>query len=327
METLGCYEISEEYLNELVKKYDEFIKITNNKEDYIHGWDDIKYTIYYNREKSELAIREYYLTNKYDHPSKLVICHLNKSLKTNYEKTIAPTTANILMWKKIYKYYSKEEAHNLLDKYSAEEISDLKQIHYLANLEINELKKYKNCYYYDINGAHLDALCEIFPKCKDDFIKIFNSRHKNRNNKLIPNYFVGMLARQGHRKTYNWIVQRTTKILSEAIIKCKGYLIYANTDGFIVSHPEKLISPSKSLGQFKAELENDDVYLYQGSNYFLIQYKDEKKGNAPYLVRDYINLPTNDVVKFTMDKSKKYLEIKNLERIHLCQEEEKKVQD
>ena len=43
METLGCYDISEEYLNELIKKYDEFIKITNNKEDYIQGWNDIKH--------------------------------------------------------------------------------------------------------------------------------------------------------------------------------------------------------------------------------------------------------------------------------------------
>ena len=46
----------------------------------------------------------------------------------------------------------------------------------------------------------------------------------------------------------------------------KGILIYANTDGFVISAKNSDIVASKDLGEFKIEY-SGEVYVYKDKNY------------------------------------------------------------
>lgn len=209
--------------------------------------------------------------------------------------------AYIAEMKKIKSYYSHEEFEACLRAHEAEYDTNKKQVHSWIEVIPGVVNTFKNCYEYDINGAHNDALCEIFPKAAKMLRKQYDERHEHPDNKKLVNYFVGYLARAGYRKTYNWIVQRTTAMLNEAMNHCNGEIVYANTDGFIVWKPEQLIEPSKKLGQFKLEY-HGDVRVYQGINYICFQYKDEDKvetkGSVLTAVRNMINLEKNDTVEY-----------------------------
>lgn len=208
--------------------------------------------------------------------------------------------------KKIKRFYSHEEFEACLRAHEAEYDDAKKQVHTWIDVIPGVVNTFKNCYEYDINGAHNDALCEIFPKAAKMLRKQFDERHEHPDNKKLVNYFVGYLARAGYRKTYNWIVQRTTAMLTEAMNRCNGEIVYANTDGFIVWKPEQLIEPSKKLGQFKLEY-HGDVRIYQGKNYICFQYKDEEKdgdkvetkGSVLVAVRDMIDLEKNNTVEYS----------------------------
>lgn len=237
-------------------------------------------------------------------------CANNENVPQNSKnKDINPIYCWNYVMKIIKKHYNEEEINSCFNAHIAQYNDELRQVHYNYKARVTRLiYELKDCYYYDINGAHCDALTEIFPKCREDFNKLY-LRRKTKGNEWIKslfNYFVGNLCNKGHRDTYNWIVQRTTKLLFEAINKCKGELIYANTDGFIVKCPQNLINYSKELGDFKLEYQGT-VYVYSDINYILYQMGDDMKGTCRNVVRDRIDLREGKVVHYSIKRIPVYL--------------------
>ncbi len=215
--------------------------------------------------------------------------------------------AKMYMWKNLYKFYTKKEIEERLSMFEADYDPNLKQMSYRYPGQIGVVYKITDTYKYDINGAHLDALREIFPKADKFFVDLYNKRKENPIYKQYANLFVGTLAqktdqmrkegRPGLReKTYNWIVQRTTKKLIEAIEYLDGELIYAQTDGIIIKSPKNLITPTKELGGFKLEYQGD-TYVYWDKNYNLYQ-TDKLFGSCFEVVREEINLTKGQVVHY-----------------------------
>ena len=150
---------------------------------------------------------------------------------------------------------------------------------------------------YDINGAYAKALCDIFPKAKTEIIKIYNERKTKPENKALINYFVGMLCKKNYRKTFNWIVQKVRKKVEEAITYTGGILLYANTDGYAVSAPDRIINTTSLLGDFKLEY-TGDIQIYSGKNYWVMQTGESITGTVLYQVRNKIDLRNGVVVDY-----------------------------
>lgn len=232
-------------------------------------------------------------------------------------------------WRKIYsvlnKYYTEEEIEEQYKLHESEFDPQKIQKHDLFNGELNTLYVLHNCRKYDINGAHNDALCEIFPRCAHIFKKMYDERKTKPNNKKYVNYFVGMLARCGHRLTYNWIVQRTTAILNKAIETVGGELVYANTDGFIVKDPTAELPVSKELGQFKQEYEGE-VRFYRTSSYFAYEIdtngdEDRVKGSIRLSVRDKIDLKHRIAPQYVLKRNENgSIDVTNMNIINIQEE-------
>jgi hypothetical protein len=192
--------------------------------------------------------------------------------------------------------------------FEAEKDINLIQQHYNYPAPNNTIVKLTNTFKFDINGAHTDALCEIFPRAKDKLIGMYLKRKKNPVFKQYPNLYVGMLAQKSkemrqkgipakYEKTYNWIVQRTSRMLLNAMDAVGGLPVYVNTDGFIVQNPQNLLTHSKNLGEFKLEF-SGDTYVYSDKNYIVYQTGDEKKGTCFTSVREDIDLSIGQVVHY-----------------------------
>lgn len=204
--------------------------------------------------------------------------------------------------------YSPMEIDQILRSHSAEYDERKIQFHFNFMPENkNSIEIFDNCQKYDICGAHHDALREMFPKCAAAFEKLYEERKQKPENKMIANFFVGMLCRKGYRGTYNWIVQRTSNLLHQALKQVKGYLVYANTDGFIVYKGNSIVS-SNELGSFRLEYEGP-VCICCGSNYWIYQTKDEIKGSIPLNLRSNINLFEGKTVSY--DISGKHIKDRN----------------
>lgn len=235
---------------------------------------------------------------------KQIILRLDESLDadTLYVRDIDGLDAWLYVNKIIDQSYTDSEKLERYQMFEADYDFNLIQKHEILAVDQDVIYKYDNCYKYDINGAHNDALCEIFPKCAKKFTDMFNKRKEKgcEMYKKYINYFVGMLCKKGHRLTYNWIVQRTTKMLNNAIKEVNGILLYANTDGFIVQDPEKLIDHSRELGKFKLEY-SGQVRYFRTSNYFAYEIdsdKDRVKGSIRLCMRDKLDLKNNQVVYY-----------------------------
>ena len=213
--------------------------------------------------------------------------------------TVTGTYATNYLNKIIRRKYTDKETLSMYDDNSAEYDANMIQQHYVLPDKIGKVRKYPNCYYYDINGAHTDALVELFPRCKDDFMDMYNRRKEHPEIKQIFNFFVGNLV-HSHRGTYNWIVQRTTKKLMDFANYIGGKVLYINTDGIIVQNPIHTPANSAKLGEFKLEYVGD-VYMYQRfspSPYYIIQMGDVMKGNCPLEYRNMIDLSNGKVVSY-----------------------------
>lgn len=209
------------------------------------------------------------------------------------------------------KVYTAAEIDKCLNSKKAKFNFKLQQYHYRYPDEPGRIMCWTDAYVYDINGAHADALKEIFPKAADIIQDMHNRRKEHPTLKAVLNYYVGMLARKGYRETYNWIVQRTTRKLFKALDYCGGILVYANTDGFIVANPEELLEPSSKLGDFKCE-HVGAVYGYSDKNYTVIQYGPKMKGNLRISVRNKVDLPRGKVVHYDIVR---YGNVEHLENI------------
>ena len=301
---LKCFEINDEIFNKILYDFEDDI-ITKDKLDDKSYYDNRKDIIYIKDNKKRAIICQGYILNYY----------LNKTVYSNwkqvllYEKDYAPLEYEESIdgqraWNYIYnkillKKYTKEEISSILTSYQTKKDYE-KQYHYDWPIESQNVQKLSLCVKYDINGAHTDALCEIFPKCRAYFIDLYLKRHTNILFKKYPNFFVGMMKRKGYDGAYWYIVNRTTQLLLNAINTVGGQLIYANTDGFCVKDPINKLNTSDKLGDFKLEHEGD-VYIYTcrtKSPYILYQFGDSLVGTCLTSVRQDIDLSKGNVVYY-----------------------------
>ena len=313
---LKCINLREDIINQILYDYEaKTIKIKKLED-----------KSYYNDRKKVIYIED----------TKEIICSgyiLNRRCDTDFsgwqqikctpalntDKVVQATVDGPRAWNYIMKIlstqYTKNEIESILTSYQVKSDYE-KQFHYtLPNVSQN-VRKLMLCVKYDINGAHTDALCEMFPKCKQNFVHMYHRRHKNEVYKCYPNYFVGMLQHNGYSGAYWWIVNRTTKQLIKAINYVGGKLIYANTDGFCVQYPERQLKTSDKLGEFKEEYKGT-VYFYQNnkqSPYFLYQFGNELKGNCMTEIRQDIDLSKGKVVYYNRVSYGTYVKPENIKK-------------
>lgn len=225
------------------------------------------------------------------------------------------------MNKVLRKHYDESEIDACLRSHQKENFD--KQMHDVL-FEQYQISEYRNCWYWDISGAHTYILSEIFPEAADD-LKYWNDHKHDRNCshfKKIPNFYVGCLGKKDspYRKTYHWIVGEVNRIMNEAFEKThnmlKSKFIYINTDGFIIQHPKELLEASNELGKFKCEYDGT-VYTYAGKNYQIIQYGDTIKGNLPTELRRFVDLRIGKVVEYDRVKVGQHYEYKNIREVQL----------
>jgi hypothetical protein len=300
------YDISDEIYNQIVEDYEadivELASVPTN-------WKNVdRNYVYVIKGTDYILCREYivaYYCQKYKFDKndwwKLVLLRRNENTNITIEKSVTGIYAWNIIMKVLRKYYSDFEIIAILRSFKDTENTIDKQYHYNWPNESQNVQKLPLCVKYDINGAHTDALCEMFPKASKDFIRMYKKRHTDIKYKKLTNFFVGMLKHKGYDKAYWHIVGRTSKILFNAMDKVGGTLVYANTDGFCVMNPKNKLEVSDKLGDFKLEY-SGTVYVFNNnkrqSPYILYQFGDELKGNCMTEVRKYIDLSKNKVVYY-----------------------------
>lgn len=227
------------------------------------------------------------------------------------DSSMSPAVACRIIKGELKKHYTDED---IIDTYLShrEENSDI--LHLTAEAELNKIKVFNNCCYYDLNGAYASELIKMFPKCSEQFNYWFEHRHDNNNKfKNLFNFFVGCLTENEKKRTWkiehgikvrdiypqtrHYIVNNISEKMKKAIDYVDGIDIYINTDGFIVQNPIKNIEHSKVAGEFKIEYQGT-VYSYRDRNYTIFQYGDEIKGNLPIELRDKVDLRIGKVVHY-----------------------------
>ena len=317
MTCLKSIQVNDEIFNKILSDYEFKVEIDTDLYLRYNGYYEDRDIIYYNG-KDEFICLEYivdYYTNLLPGCSfwKQIRVSRGLNMKSEAQISITGSKAKAYIHKMLLKYYTKEEIDQRLRMFEADYDEDLKQMHYhYPTLDNSSVIKLTNTYKLDINGAHLDALCEIFPKAKAAFLTMYNKRKTNPVFKQYPNLYVGMLAKKTaemrkagipgeYEKTYNWIVQRTTKMLTKVMDEVEGMPVYINTDGFIVQNPKTIVTTSKNLGDFKLEF-SGDTYVYSDKNYIIYQMssadKSEKVGSCFTAVRDEIDLSIGQVVHY-----------------------------
>lgn len=249
-----------------------------------------------------------------------IVCKLDDSIDETKEKYIPyGKDAYKKLMKSLMKFYTDDEIRNIMLEHSLEKgktaLHKLLPEDYLDGY----IYKFTDCVYYDINGAHRDALIEMFPKAKKAILKL---------DKSYINIAVGELCNEGYRGVYNWIVDRTRDYIDEIIYMAGGEPIYINTDGVIIHHPDNYLQTSNEIGEFKSEMTGDTVYAYycksddKTTAYTIYQYVDSKgkmtlKGNARYLLRRNM-----DLSKGIVNKGKMYKDDTNTWRVRDYRQEE-----
>lgn len=313
---LTVYNVNAETFEWVLTEYKSLIKVKEDLSDYVGGYQNRR-IIYYNG-WNKLIIQEILLNLGKDSPRwKQCILYRRDDQKEAYKKSISGGMAYRVMKSKLLKYYTEEEFDKAMKRFQANYDSEKAQLHYSYVEPDNKIHKYKNCVKYDINGAYAKALIEIFPKAKDLILDLYNNRKTKPINKDYINYFVGCFCIYGYRRTYNYIVQKIRAQIDSTIKKCRGILLYANTDGFAVSCPKnKPERIGKELGQFKIEYEGD-IYTFTGKNYWIMQCGDETKGSCLWYARKSVDLRVGKVVEYDTYKDdyvRRPINIKILEK-------------
>ena len=300
--------VSEKIFNKLLINKNVKVKV-DSLADYKCGYND-KQTCYFT--DTELIIQKYeldYIINgkidKSDYWKQYLITMDKEQEEDIIYDNMNPVQAANYLNNIIYKEYSEEEKIEIFNNHQLENSTIL----HTYPERLDGIIKYKNCYYYDINGAYASKFIEMFPKCKKELLELFEHRHDDHNRlKNVFNYYVGMLTQNEKKraikprvvypKTRHWIVQSITDKVTEFSKMLNGkYNLYVNTDGLIVKEPKNIIANSTQMNEFKLEY-NGDIYVYYGKNYFVMQYGDEIKGSLPLELRKYIDLPNGKVVEF-----------------------------
>ena len=339
MKPLKRYQLDPETYNKVVQYFFNNYFITEAEyKTFNHGTIN-KLDVYLDRKKSRFCssvmwlqealeacnIKDVKITHKYDTFHYQVLCELSGNCDSKIKCEYQPQQASKAVHKHLNKYYTDVEIENCLKEFEKDfDVNKAKkQLHINITDTITEddvimdreysaqkIHVYNNCYYYDINGAHCYILSQIFPKAKEYFEYLNKHKHDpgKEHYKAIPNYYVGLLGKADskHKKTYLKIVNNVTEIVEKAIKECSGRIIYANTDGFIVQNPAKLLEHTLELGGFKLEAQGN-VYFYSGINYDLMQYtkangKIEKKGSLYNSLKKECDLYKGIVVDFDNKK-------------------------
>lgn len=298
---LKTYELASDIFDTILYQQQYHIKRVEDINEGIYGYKN-KNTIYYDGYEwlicKEMVLNYYCGDILEDYTDwKQVRVRRVENTDVILRKTTNGQFAWEFMLNVLMHHYTWDEIVDCLHKCESEFNPSYSQYHYMCPVKTNSLIVFHNCYKYDINGAHCDALAEIFPKAKNSILSLYDTRKINPLNKDYINFFVGMLCKKGFRKTYNWIVQRTTKILYKAMDYTKGLTIYANTDGYVISDPFNKLETTKELGNFKLEY-SGDVFVYQAKNYWLMQCGNELKGSCLRSVRKNIDLSKGQVVNY-----------------------------
>lgn len=295
-----CIKVRDDIINKILYDYEAKI-IEIDKLENISYYEYRKNIIYIKDTKKIICsgiILNYYCNTDLN-PWQQVVCEPAANTEKIVEDAVDGSRAWNYIIKILCKKYTRNEVESILTSYDTKTNYDKQFIYILPKVSQN-VQKLPLCVKYDINGAHTDALCEMFPKCKQDFINMYHKRHKQERYKIYPNYFVGMLQHYGYSGAYWWIVNRTTKILFNAIDKVGGTLIYARTDGFCVQNPEHKLPVSKELGKFKEEYKGTVYYFNNNkkSPYYLYQFGNDMKGSCITAVRNNIDLSKGQVVYY-----------------------------
>lgn len=290
---LKRYKVSEDIFNKILLNQKERIKY-DDLDKYKYGYKDKK-TIIYNGVDCFIC-REMFVTVKpVDSIWKQVFVILDRGLeKGTFVHDIRGNDAWNKMTRLLEKYYSTDEITKIFNTHTHNEC---KPMHFNPIKVSNKIKKYSNCYKYDINSAYCSAYITMFPKAAKDILKLYEDRHIHPENKQILNYFNGMLKRKGYEGTYYWVVNKTNEKMRGALNKVGGTILYINTDGFIVKDPCNPLIHSMQLGEFKEEYKGD-IYVYIDKNYFIIQTGDKFTGNCLLAAREKLNLSKGIVVHY-----------------------------
>ncbi len=306
------YELDEEHFYKILEYYQYRVENTTDLGEYVRDGYSDKETIKYNPNTDTFICQGYYINHIYnrlliDSPWKQIICKLNTTIEEKDVKELPSGQKSYNKIKKvILKKYKEAEYKEILHNHEGnipswdEEVID-KQTKLLPIYEKNVIHHFHNCVYYDINGAHRDAVFEMFPKAKELLLK---------EEKQDINSFVGYLKCAGYEKTMWWVIRRTRAKLDKIIEDAGGIKIYSNTDGVVLAHPEHYLKTSNIIGEFKSEMIGDDIYVFEFkenskeyTGYTCIQYrnKDNKitmKGTVPVRFRSEMNLAQGHVVRY-----------------------------
>lgn len=296
--------VSNDIFNKILESFPSYVEVQEDLRPYYCGYQN-KNIIYFNGNDylicTESVLNFVCPMEEYTHWKQVIIRKMPTQTK-DIEQDVTGTYAYNYMMRVIKTCYSDEEVDNILHSYDTPYDNNKKQYHDIGWYHKGVIECWDNCYKFDINGAHTDALIDVFPKAKEKIIRLHDKRHTDVRVKKFFNYFVGMLKHKGYEGVYNYIVQRTTKKLLDAIDYVGGYVLYANTDGFVVQNPSRLLDTSKLLGEFKLEFKGT-AYTYKGKNYWAIQTND-LKGNILSEAREGVDLSKGIVVNYDIIRTK-----------------------
>lgn len=253
--------------------------------------------------------------------------------------TLNPRTVKQQFSKVAKKCITKEQLQELVNKLGSED--RVKPFAHRSR-DSQNIIKWHDCLYQDMHKAHSSFLLRTFK----DYPEIVN--WVNKNNELsakfkykgdlekahyykdFPNILVGCLGqtyKEGINKgqSMKWLLDTDTRPLyntcvNETYQKIYDYyneitnfdsnLVYAQTDGLIVQHPDwNKVKVSDKVGEFGRELLDDNIvytyYLRTTNNttgYMIYQYfKNGKKvvvGDLPNELKEMVDLSKGQVVTF-----------------------------
>lgn len=254
--------------------------------------------------------------------------------------SLSPRTVKAQFSKIAKKCITQEQLQELVDKVGSED--RVKPFSYRQQVSPKIIKWY-DCIYQDMHKAHSSFLIRTFKdypeiikwvennnklsakfKCKGDL-------EKAHYYKDFPNLLVGCLG-QSYKEGVNkgqpikWLMDVNTrplynKCVNETYQKIRDYydeigsdiyssLVYAQTDGLIVQHPDwNKVKVSDKVGEFGREQMDDSVvYTYacrttnESTGYTIYQYfKQGKKvvvGDLPNELKKMVDLSKGQIVVF-----------------------------
>lgn len=313
---LKCYNISDDIVNQILFDYESDIVEIKELED--KSYYEYKNKIIFIKSTGDIICPEYVLDFYIDYfklPSwKQVRLIPSPNRNLTIEPTIDGPTAWLFVMRVLSRYYSMKEIDDILQAFCDSKETVDKQFHYTYPIASQNVQKLALCVKYDINGAHADAICEMFPKAKKDLESLY------RKSKMYLNLFVGMLQHNNYSGAYWHIVDRTTKKLFKAMDYVGGTLVYANTDGFAVMNPKQELPTSTELGDFKLE-HRGNIYFYINtkirSPYYIYQFgekpsKKTLKGSCMTEARKLMNLANGEITFYDRRNYKHYVKAENI---------------